>query len=346
MARILVTGAAGYLASWVVQQFLAGGHTVHATVRSRRDSTKVRHLLRMGEEHPGRLVLYEADLLSAAGFDAAMQGCEIVVHTASPYRLGPSADAEKELIDPAVRGTRHVLDAVNRTPTVQRVVVTSSIVSMFGDSDELQTRPGNMLREGDVNRSSTARSNPYALSKARAEALAWEMHAQQARWTLVTIHPGAIFGPSLSDRDDATSVQMLQQFLDGSFRQGVPRLWLGIVDVRDVAQAHVAAALRSEAAGRYIIVSESLRLLQIAELLRASGAVRAEKLPAKEVPKWLMWVIAPVAGMARDYVRHNVGYPIHFDASRSVVQLDLQYRAARDTLAAHAQQLASRAPGH
>ena len=114
----------------------------------------------------------EADLLGAQGFDAAMQGCSAVLHTASPYRLGASADPERELIAPAVVGTRHVLEAVNRTASVQRVVVTSSIAAMFGDSDELQARPGQALNETDVNRTSTAQSNAYALSKTRAEALA------------------------------------------------------------------------------------------------------------------------------------------------------------------------------
>lgn len=343
MARILVTGAAGYLASWVVQLFLAQGHTVHATVRSLQDARKTRHLQRMAQEHPGRLALFEADLLSPTGFDTAMAGCDTVVHTASPYRLGPVADAEKELIGPATAGTRHVLDAVNRTPSVRRVVVTSSIVSMFGHSAELRDRPGHALRADDVNRSSTVQSNPYALSKTRAEALAWEMQARQARWTLVSVHPGAIFGPSLSDRDDATSVQMLRQFLDGSFRQGVPRLWLGIVDVRDVAQAHVGAALGDHAAGRYIVVGESLRLLEIAELLRASGAAPGANLPRKEVPKWLMWAIAPMAGMTREYVQHNVGHPLNFETARSVSDLGVQYRPARATLGEHARQLTTEA---
>ena len=236
MARVLVTGAAGYLASWIVKLLLEQGHTVHGTVRSLKDERKVAHLQRLAQAHPGQLMLFEADLLSAQGFDAAMQGCIAVLHTASPYKLGPSADPERELIAPAVTGTRHVLDAANRAASVERVVITSSIVAMFGDSDELQSRPGHVLNEKDINRTSTAQSNPYALSKTRAEALAWDLQARQKRWSLVSVHPGAIFGPSLSQRDDATSVQLLRQFLDGSFRQGVPQLWLGTVDVRDVAQ--------------------------------------------------------------------------------------------------------------
>ncbi len=130
MARVLVTGAAGYLASWVVKRLLEQGHSVHGTVRSLKDDRKLTHLQRLSEAHPGQLVLFEADLLGAQGFDAAMQGCSSVLHTASPYKLGPSADPERELIAPAVNGTRHVLDAVNRTPSVERVVITSSIVAM------------------------------------------------------------------------------------------------------------------------------------------------------------------------------------------------------------------------
>ena len=341
MARILVTGAAGYLASWIVKLLLEQGHTVHGTVRCLNDARKVSHLQHLARAHSGRLSLFEADLLDARGFDAAMQGCSAVLHTASPYKLGPSADPERELIGPAVMGTRHVLDAVNRTTDVRRVVITSSIVAMVGDSDELQSRPGQMLNEQDVNRTSTAQSNPYALSKTRAEAQAWAMQAAQARWSLVSVHPGAIFGPSLSHRDDATSVQLLRQFLDGSFRQGVPRLWLGLVDVRDVALAHVNAALQPAASGRYLVVAESLRLLEIAALLRQHHPARSAKLPAKEVPKWLMWLIAPMTDMTRSYVRHNVGYPIHFDTARSRAELGVAYRAAAATLHAHVEQLAA-----
>ncbi|KZT14109.1 epimerase [Acidovorax sp. GW101-3H11] len=339
MARVVVTGAAGYLASWVVKLLLEQGHTVHGTVRSLKDGRKLAHLQRLSATHPGRLALFEADLLGAQGFDAAMQGCSAVLHTASPYRLGASADPERELIAPAVVGTRHVLEAVNRTASVQRVVVTSSIAAMFGDSDELQARPGQALNETDVNRTSTAQSNAYALSKTRSEALAWDMQARQQRWSLVSVHPGAIFGPSLSQRDDATSVQLLRQFLDGSFRQGVPRLWLGTVDVRDVAQAHVSAALQPTATGRYLVVGESLRLLEIAERLRRSHPARSAKLPTKEVPKWLMWLIAPLAGMTRSYVRHNVEHPLQFDTARSQAELGVTYRPALVTLHDHVQQL-------
>lgn len=339
MARVVVTGAAGYLASWVVKLLLEQGHTVHGTVRSLKDGRKLAHLQRLSATHPGRLALFEADLLGAQGFDAAMQGCSAVLHTASPYRLGASADPERELIAPAVVGTRHVLEAVNRTASVQRVVVTSSIAAMFGDSDELQARPGQALNETDVNRTSTAQSNAYALSKTRSEALAWDMQARQQRWSLVSVHPGAIFGPSLSQRDDATSVQLLRQFLDGSFRQGVPRLWLGTVDVRDVAQAHVSAALQPTATGRYLVVGESLRLLEIAERLRRSHPARSAKLPTKEVPKWLMWLVAPLAGMTRSYVRHNVEHPLQFDTARSQAELGVTYRPAFVTLHDHVQQL-------
>lgn len=339
MARVVVTGAAGYLASWVVKLLLEQGHTVHGTVRSLKDGRKLAHLQRLSEDHPGQLALFEADLLSAQGFDAAVQGCSAVVHTASPYKLGPSADPERELIAPAMNGTRHVLEAVNRTASVQRVVITSSIVAMYGDSDELTSRPGQVLDETDMNRTSTAQSNPYALSKTRAEALAWDMQAGQKRWSLVSVHPGAIFGPSLSQRDDATSVQLLRQFLDGSFRQGVPKLWLGTVDVRDVAQAHVSAALQPTASGRYIVVGESLRLLEIAQRLRQSHPALSAKLPTKEVPKWLMWLIAPMAGMTRSYVRHNVEHPLRFNTARSQAELAVAYRPALVTLGEHVEQL-------
>jgi nucleoside-diphosphate-sugar epimerase len=175
---VCVTGAAGYLASWVVARLLAAGHTVHAAVRSPEKAEFLRQLPGASE----RLRVFGGcDLLAAGSFDAAMQGCTTVFHTASPFALGvrcvqreslgilslarvayspppsnithtsspappPSqnthttqhtftppreARVQAQLIEPAVGGTRNVLESVNRTPSVARVVFTSSITACF-----------------------------------------------------------------------------------------------------------------------------------------------------------------------------------------------------------------------
>jgi len=337
--KILVTGAAGYLASWIVEKLLREGHVVHGTVRQLNDKSKIQHLLDLARQHPDRLRLFEADLIKGGSFDAAMAGCSVVIHAASPYFLDKPKDPDQQLIKPALDGTLNVLASVDRCETVKRVVVTSSVVTMYNDACDVSSTSQNMVQENDVNPNRQIRHNPYACSKTIAEQAAWEASTRQKRWDLVTIHPGAIFGPSLSKRLDATSVNMMIQFLNGSFRSGVPRLWLGLVDVRDVASAHVKAAILPQAHGRYIVVADSLSLLEIASLMRVDEFGIKDKLPKGEVPKAFMWVIGPLTGMQRRYISRNVGYPVRFNNTRSQTELGLQYRPPQETLNGHIRQL-------
>jgi len=336
---ILVTGAAGYLASWIVAQLLQAGHQVHGAVRSLSDRTKIQHLLDLIDLHPGQLTLFEADLLQPGSFDTAMQGCTEVIHTASPYFLGKPKDPMRELVQPALEGTRNVLGSVNRSTSVKRVVLTSSVAALYDNACDVGAAVQHQVQENDVNPNRDIHRNTYAYSKTVAEQAAWDLQRQQQRWDLVTIHPGAIFGPSLSKRVDASSVAMMVQFLNGSFRTGVPALWLGVVDVRDVAHAHVQAALLPAARQRYIVVAKDLRLLEIAQHMHLGGLGIANKLPRSEAPKWLMWLLGPLLGLPRSYVARNVGHPVYFNNHRSQSELGLQYRAVSDTLNAHIRQI-------
>ncbi|MES2949647.1 MAG: NAD-dependent epimerase/dehydratase family protein [Pseudomonadota bacterium] len=336
---ILVTGAAGYVASWVVAQLLQAGHRVHGTVRNLADTDKIQHLSRLAAQYPGQLDLFAADLQSPGSFEAAMQNCTEVIHVASPYFLEKPKDAMRELIQPAVEGTRNVLASVNRTVSVRRVVLTSSVVALYNNACDVGSDVQHTVQESDTNPNQDPQANPYAYSKTVAEQAAWEMHGQQQRWDLVTLHPGAVFGPSLSKRIDASSVSMVIQFLNGSFRTGVPALELGLVDVRDVAQAHVQAALLPTANQRYIVVAHSLRLLEMAKRMCLDSTGIANKLPRAEAPKWLMWLIGPMVGMQRSYVARNVGHPLRFNNQRSQKELGLRYRSADETLNDQIQQL-------
>ncbi|MBI3478979.1 MAG: NAD-dependent epimerase/dehydratase family protein [Nitrosomonadales bacterium] len=338
--KVLVTGAAGYLASWVVKYLLDEGHTVHATVRALSDRKKVQHLLDFAERFPNKLSLFEADLLDEGSFDQAMSGCSVVIHTASPYYLDKPKDPQAQLVQPALSGTLNVLASVNKTTTVKRVVLTSSIVALYNDACDVSDATNHTVQESGINPNRDIGHNPYAYSKTIAEQAAWGMQKKQSRWDMVTIHPGAIFGPSLSKRADATSIGMMVQFLNGSFRTGVPRLWLGTVDVRDVAAAHVRAAVLPMAHGRYILVAQSLTLLEISKLFRLDGLGIKDKLPKGEVYKMLIWLIAPYVGMQRDYVSCNVNFPIYFDSERSKQELGIRYRQPAETFNDHIRQIA------
>ena len=120
---VLVTGATGYIASWIVKFLLEKGHTVHAAVRNKEDKEKTKHLDEIASKSKGELKYFESDLLNGGSYTKAMKDCEIVFHTASPFIMD-SKNPQAEVIDPAVKGTRNVLSSVNETETVKKVILT------------------------------------------------------------------------------------------------------------------------------------------------------------------------------------------------------------------------------
>jgi dihydroflavonol-4-reductase len=331
---VAVTGASGYVGSWVVREFLARGYTVHATVRDPERPDRVAHLVRASEGQPGTLHLHRADLLQEGSFDRAFAGCGIVVHTASPFFI-KAKDPQKELVDPALQGTRNVLGSVERAPTVTRVVLTSSVAAINGDVADLQGRPAD---ETMWNTTSSLTHSPYAYSKTVAEREAWRLATAQTRWRLVTINPSFIMGPSLSARNDSTSIDFLVKMLDGSRRSGMPRLYNGYVDVREVAFAHAEAALRPDAEGRYLLSAETMNFMDLAALLREVFPGRP--LPTRAIPGPLVYLVGPLlAGFTWKYVSRNLGIPVVHDNRRSREGLGVTYRPLRDTFRDHGEQL-------
>lgn len=335
---VLVTGASGYIAGWIVKYLLEDGHTVHATVRNPDKAASVAHLHKAAATAPGTLKLFKADLLDAGSFDAAMQGCDIVMHTASPFVLEGFSDAYEALVRPAVEGTRHVLEAVNRTASVQRVVLTSSVAAVFGDNEDIRATRNGVFTEEHWNTSSSVSHNPYQFSKVAAEREAWKIHDAQSRWQLVTINPGMVYGPSLTAGSQSASIDTLVQMGDGRLRTGVPRLAYGVVDVREVARAHLLAAFTPEASGRHLLVAKEITMLNIARILRKRYG-SAYPFPRMEVPKFVVWAVGPLMGpVTRAFVSRNVGYRISFDNSRSL-HLGVRYRPVEETFVEHFQQV-------
>ncbi len=338
---VMVTGASGYIAGWIVKYLLEAGHTVHATVRDPNKAKSVDHLKRIADAAPGTLKLFKADLLDAESFDSPMQGCDILMHTASPFVLDGFTDANEALVRPAVEGTRNVLNAANRCDTLKRVVLTSSVASVYGDATDMKGKSA--FTEADWNTTSSVDHNPYQYSKVAAEREAWKIHDGQggsveSRWDLVTINPGMVYGPSLTNASNSASIGTLLDMGRGKLKTGVPALEYGMVDVREVAQAHLLGAFNPEAEGRYILVSQSVSMLDIAGMLRKQFG-KQYPFPMMKVPKPVVWAVGPFMGpVTRKFISRNVGYPLRFDNSRSKA-LGVNYRPAADTLKDHFDQV-------
>ncbi len=339
---VMVTGGSGYVASWLIKMLLEADFTVHITVRDKQNKGKIEHLLDIAQQSPGTLKVFSADLLNPGSFDDAINGCAVVFHTASPFVISGIKDPQKELVEPALQGTVNLLSAANNCETVQRVVLTSSVAAVMGDNAEINQAPDGCFNEQCWNESSNLEHQPYYYSKALAEKKAWEMVKLQDRWDLVVMNPGFVMGPSLTKRNDSASISTMVSMADGTYKSGLPCLFNGMVDVRDVAQAHFTAGFKEDASGRHILVSESVTLLVMAKMLKAhfdSVNGRSYAFPTREVPKWLLWAIAPFVGQTRKFVKLNFNIKIQYDNSRSRSELGLEYRPVETTVVEHLQQI-------
>lgn len=267
---VLVTGVAGYVATSIVRRLINAHYRVRGTVRSLEDEKKVAPLKRLFPS----LELVEADLLGGSeAFEKAAEGCKYIIHVASPVTF-ESTDVQKDVIDPAVKGTEAVIQAAIKVG-VSRVVLTSSIVTVGpswevlmgkkeGDKEKVYT-------EEDWNLEDTVETEAYTVSKVKAEQRAWELVKGVENLSLVTILPSFVVGPPMLNRADSHSISWMKGLLDGTKKEKC-EAWpaFGVVDVRDVSLAHVTALEIPEAAGkRFILSSENGHsLIELAGLIR------------------------------------------------------------------------------
>lgn len=340
---VLVTGGAGYIASWVVRYLLEDGISVRATVRNKSDSKKISHLLELAERFPGKLELYEADLLKEGSFLNAIQdkgGVELILHTASPFVIDGIKNPQKELVEPAVVGTRNVLESANASSTVKRIVLTSSVAAVMGDNADALSFPNCRLSEANWNTTSSLNHQPYPYSKTLAEREAWRIADTQSKWDLLTINPSFVMGPSVSERADGTSVNFMLSMINGKFAPGVPDMTIGFVDVRDVAKAHILAGFTPSAKGRHIVSANTLKFLDVAKIIREKYGNRFPT-PKSSLPKFLTYMIGPFFGLTWSYISRNVGISFELDHSYSKKDLGLNYRPIAETFVEHIEQILS-----
>ncbi len=235
-AKVVITGITGFLGSYVCDYFLKdGGYHVRGTVRDKNNEKKVAPIRKAFGENFSKLELVEADLLKPETLDAAIAGMDYVVHTASPFVLESPKD-ENVLIKPAVEGTLAVVKAAHKHK-VKRVVITSSVAAIMQQTEENIKLTYTENDWTDINA-----AGAYQKSKTLAERAAWDFRdslPESERFELVIINPSLILGPTLIPGDFA-SASFITQVLNGSL-PGIPKIKLGIVDVRECAQAHLMA---------------------------------------------------------------------------------------------------------
>ena len=336
---VMVTGATGYVAGVLIKQLLEAGVRVHAAVRDLSNTEKLKYLNALAEKSSGDIRYFKSDLLTDGAYEDAMAGCSIVFHTASPFSLSVK-DPQKDLVDPALLGTRNVLNQATKTPSVKRVVVTSSVVAIYGDNADAASIADGIFTEEHWNTSSSLDHQPYSYSKVEAEKEAWKIAESQDQWDLVTINPSFVMGPGMNPRATSESFTFMKQVGRGVFKAGVPDIGMGVVDVRDVATAHIAAAYTPEAKGRYITSGHNTSFPEMTQQLLAKYG-DDYPIPKSKLPKLLVWLLGPLTNktITRKYVSRNVGYSWKADNSKSTSELGIQYRPLSNTMNEFFQQL-------
>ncbi|KAF4625715.1 hypothetical protein G7Y89_g12449 [Cudoniella acicularis] len=322
MTRVLLTGGSGFVAAHVLGLLLKGGHSVVTTVRSQSKADSIKRVFSSYGKDQLDFAIVE-DIAKPDAFKDAVVSTppfEAVIHTASPFHFN-TQDIQKDLIDPAVMGTTEILRAIkNGAPSVKKVVITSSFAAVRdiskGDCPEYT------YSEADFNPMTLeeALSHPakgYTGSKAFAEKAAWNfVEKEKPNFSLVTIEPSLIFGPivpglhSLASLN--TSNQLTQGITMGIAKERIPDFggyfW---VDVRNVAQAHIAAMELSAADGKRFILNAGLfNNKQIVEVIRKHFPEYHSVLPSESV----------------EGGNYPAGGIFSIDNSRSVEVLGIKYK--------------------
>ncbi|XP_043691624.1 phenylacetaldehyde reductase-like [Telopea speciosissima] len=259
---VCVTGASGYIASWLVKFLLAKGYTVKASVRDLNDPKKTEHLLAL-DGAKERLHLFKANLLEEGSFDSAIDGCEGVFHTASPFYHAVT-DPQAELLDPALKGTLNVLESCAKTPSVKRMVVTSSVAAVA--YNRTPRTPDVVVDETWYSDAEFCRENKswYLLSKTLADEASWKF-AKEKGIDMVTINPAMVIGPLLQPTLN-TSAEAILNLVNGA--QTFANATFGWINVKDVANAHIQAFEIPSANGRYVLVERVYHHSQTVKTLR------------------------------------------------------------------------------
>ncbi|MBB4099355.1 SDR family oxidoreductase [Sphingomonas kyeonggiensis] len=334
---VLVTGGSGFVAGHCILQLLEQGHFVRSTLRSLAKEAMVRDILQnAGMVHSDRLSFVAADLLRDDGWTKAMAGMNVVLHVASPVQPGQVA-SEDEVIIPAREGTLRVLRAA-RAAGVKRVVLTSAFHAVsWGHPHD-----GHMFTEADWTILDGPGVDAYGKSKTLAERAAWDFIATEGGGLeLTTMLPVAVMGPVMG-KDVSGANHIVQRMLEGAMPV-VPNLFIPVVDVRDVASAHVMAMTNPAAAGERFLLSNgrALSLKEIGAIIRAALGDAARRVPMRALPNFLVRIAARFNTEMRPFVP-DLGYAKKTSNDKAQRVLGWTPREPREAIIAAATSLAGR----
>jgi nucleoside-diphosphate-sugar epimerase len=322
---VLVTGGSGYLAGWCIVELIKRGYRVRTTIRNPAREREVHDAVASQVDPAHHLTVHQADLMSDEHWDNAIEGCDYVLHVASPFPPTQPKDPD-ELVVPAREGTLRVLGKA-LDHGVQRVVVTSSIAAVrLAEGAEKRT-----LTEDDWTDPDAPGLTPYVRSKAVAERAAWDLAKERdAEDRLAVVNPGAIIGPVLHG-DISYSIQSIERLLKGM--PGVPRLGFSFVDVRDVADLEIRAMTSPEAGGkRFIAVTQWVWMVDAGKVLRDRLGERASKVPTRTIPNLVVRGMALFDGGIRSIVG-TLGKRTDLSSERAISTLGWSPRPIDDTIA-------------
>ncbi|HVS66027.1 MAG TPA: aldehyde reductase [Thermoanaerobaculia bacterium] len=329
---VLVTGATGFIAQHCILQLLDAGYAVRGTARSASRGGRVAQVLEPHLADPSSIERFEvlaADLTRDQGWADAAAGCRFVLHVASPIPSAPPKD-EQELIGPARDGALRVLRAA-ADAGVERVVMTSSLAAVLYGVER-----DRVFTEQDWSNVDGGSIGPYEKSKTLAERAAWEL-AESLDLELTTINPGLVLGPIL-DADLNTSSEAVAKLMNREF-PACPDLHFAMVDVRDVAAAHLAAMTTAEAAGeRFLCAIGDHSLREVATILDRRFGPRGYRIPTGRMPAFAMRLVALFDKTAR-LALNDLGRPQAIDNSKIRRVLGWEPHSLEEMVVANAESL-------
>ena len=278
MEKVLVTGGSGYIGLHCISLLLKEGYAVRTSLRSMKRKKEIQEALSGSIKNNESLEFCELDLMRDEGWDAAVKGCSYVLHVASPVYEKNMQD-ENSFIQPAKEGLLRALKPAVKYK-IKRFVMTSSIAAITqGHEDkEIDESFWSVIDENTL---------PYIKSKTYAEKAMWDYMNQIEKTKKIevcTINPSFVFGPSLT-YDMGASNLLIRALLVGRL-PALAKIQFNVVNVLDVAKAHVLALKSDSAAGQRFIVSEkALWLSDIAEILKNNGF---KKVPTIVAPNFLL----------------------------------------------------------